>query len=125
MRCTNVGVTVPAIGGDLHEPHATFGEPSREQALATEVVGLFLADPVHVACGLGFVAQVDQVRNLGLHPEGQLERFNDPLEPVVGTVALKVTAVHRLQQVELAALDRREHRVVLQVADRGLLRAES
>ena len=45
-------VMVPATRGDLDEAHAGFGKAAGQQALASELVGLFLADAIEIERGL-------------------------------------------------------------------------
>ena len=44
-------VMVPATRGDLDETDAGFSKAAGQQALASELVGLFLADAIEIECG--------------------------------------------------------------------------
>ena len=114
-----VAVLVPVAVAQLDEPDARLDEPPGQQALAAEVGGLVVVDPVE---GLGRVRLPGQVHHLGqrpLHPEGQLVRLDDPLDAGVDPLALEQLAVHRLDEVELEPLGVRVEPGVLDVAEPG------
>ena len=59
---------------DLDEPHALLAESPGEQALAAEVLGDRVVDPVQGQRLPGFMRQVEHSRGMALHPPGQLIR---------------------------------------------------
>ena len=84
-----LAMLVPAAVADLDEPHAGLGEAPGQQALAAEVVGLRRADAVELLRRLRLLRQVHHLRQLALHPEGQLVRLDHPLDGRVHLVALE------------------------------------
>ena len=62
---------VPTAGIQLHKPHSAFHQPPRHEAVATEFIGGFAADPVLLQCLLSFLGQINGLRSCRLHAVGQ------------------------------------------------------
>ena len=123
---------IPAAVMDLDIAHAVLGEAPGHQALLAEgVAGVTPADAVAVEGRLGFALDVHDLRNLALHPEGQLEGLDDAIELVIDSRSFTKLAVHFLDEVELLALLAGGQLTVVEVrqraaalsADRGSLEA--
>ncbi len=102
-----VGVMVPARLGDLDETHARLAQPPGHQALAGEAAGRAGLHAVGVEHRLRLPGDVEQLRHLALHPERQLVGLDHALELVRSAGPRRQVAVHRLDQVDLLALQRR------------------
>ena len=68
----DVEMLVPAAMEDLDEPDVAFDEPACQQSTPGERAWLVDVGAVHVENVLGFVRDVGQFGNRGLHPKGHL-----------------------------------------------------
>ena len=74
QRFLQSSVLVPLVAvRDLDESNASFGEPSRHQALPSEVLGGVVVETVELVDVLGFAADVLQLRSFTLHPKCEFE----------------------------------------------------
>ena len=102
-----VVVVVPARLADLDESHAGLAQPAGHQALAGEGAGRAGLHAVGVEHRLRLARDVEQLGHLPLHPERQLVRFDDAVDlRRARRASAAQVAVHRLDQVELPALQR-------------------
>ena len=69
---------------DLDEPHAPFGEPPGQEALAAEVGGDGIIQAIGPQRAGGLVGEGLYLRDRGLHAEGQLEGVPAPLSAAPG-----------------------------------------
>jgi hypothetical protein len=104
------GLVVAVV--DLRHAHAALRQPPRDQAGVGELAGA-----VALAHRPRLLAEVEDVQRLRLHAEGHLQRLDARLQLPVAAALLEVQLVHRLDQVELAALPPGRKPAVLQVAD--------
>ena len=117
-----VAVLVPVAVAELDEPDARLDEPPRQQALAAEVGGVLVVDPVERLGRVRLLRQVHHVGKRPLHPERQLVRLDHPLDAGVDLLALEQLAVHRLHEVELEPLRGGVEPGILDVAELGARR---
>ena len=94
----------PALA-DLDEAHAGLAQPAGHQALAGERSGRPGLHAVGVEHVLRLLRDVEQLGHLALHPEGQLVRLDDAVDRIGSARRCGEVAVHRLDQVELLALE--------------------
>lgn len=105
----HVGVLIPAgVDGfvgvvDLDEADAAFGEASGHEALASVVLGRFLADAIHRFGGFGFAGEIEDIGRIHLHAEGEVEGVDGGVEILV-FFTLRLLAVELLEEVELLFL---------------------
>ena len=95
---------VPAGLADLDETDARLAETAGHQALPREAAGRAGLHAVRVEDGLRLLGQVEQLRHLALHLEGELVRLNHAVEPVRRVAFRGQVAVHGLDEVDLLAL---------------------
>src|SRR5262249_13604531 len=74
-----VVVVAAAVDGDLDETPARLAESSGEQASPAVAIRRLVADAVKLPGRPRFAREIDQLRRLGLHAEGQLERGDHAL----------------------------------------------
>src|SRR5207302_5343198 len=74
------------------------------QALPAEVLGCLLADAVERLRRRRLVRDVQHLRQVLLHAEGQLERLDGPVDVRAVRLAFERIAVERLDEVELYPL---------------------
>ena len=94
----DVGVRVPALVIDVHEPHAPLDHPPGQQAGARER-GLVRVGAVHLQRGLDLAAEVHQFRRGGLQPVRHLVG-GDPRGDLGVADDGELLAVHRADQVD-------------------------
>ena len=119
------GVGGAVAVGHLDEPHALLAEPTRQQALPAEVVGLGRADPVKGLRLPRLARKVKDVRGALLHAPGQLVRGDDRFQLGVSRVRLDLFRIQGLKEVEMAAACGRGEGRVRQVTDDCLGRRPS
>ena len=101
-------LAVAAAGDDLHETHATLGEPARDEAARAEVTRLFIVDAVEFPRLGGFAHDVGGLGRGRLHAKRQLVGGDARIELRGGGAGLRgVAAVEPLREVERRALARR------------------
>ena len=88
----------------LHEPHAPLDQPSRDQALPSEVACRRIVHTVEPARGLGLPVRGQRLGRLHLHAERQLERLDASFDFGLVPLAEGVPSVYLLQHVQLVAL---------------------
>ncbi len=99
---------VPAVGAvalggqEFDEPDTAFHHAAGEQAGAAEVFGILFIEAVEFGGGFGFAGQIDQLRDGGLHAEGELVIGYRGVDLVDCAVAVRDAAVEAMEQVELA-----------------------
>ena len=106
----HVSVIIPTRGTDLHAmnqqrvAHAALHHSPGEKALAAKAGRRRIVQTVQVADMPRLVADVHQLRRLGLHPERQLVCADARLQFAVVRVLGQVAVVEPLQRVQLATL---------------------
>ena len=115
-----VPLRVRAVGR-LHEAHARLREAPCEEAAESEVPGHRVVEPVEPPGRLGLALDAHQLGRLGLHAEGELEGLDAALERLVRAGLLELAPLPALQEIELASLHRRRHRLVVEEVDGRLL----
>ena len=101
----DVGVVVPVVrrpagpAPDLHEPHTTLQQPTRQQAPPAEVGGHRVVGAVELV-GRGRLAlQVECLRGVLLHPRRQLVALDPRFQPGVAGPDGRVGAVQPAEQL--------------------------
>ena len=108
-----VGVGVPAVGVaavELHEAHAALDHPPGEQAAQAELGRLLAVEAVELLRLLGLRRDVDHLRGVGLHAEGQLVGGDAGGQFGVVAAAGEVLAVALGDEVERARAAARRRR---------------
>lgn len=109
---------------DLNETDSAFGEAAGHEALTPVVVGRCFADTIHRFGGFGFFREIENVRGIHLHAEGEVEGVDGGVEVLV-VFRLGLLSVELLKEVELLRLGiQREVRIV-EVPDGGFGSGES
>ena len=116
-----IGSTAGTAVGDLDKANSVFAQPTRHQALATEIIGRLFTDSIHRHRSLGLSAQVEHIRSIVLHPPGQLIGTDERLQFRVPVSALQLLCVETLQELELSELLTPGQIGVLQVSNRRVL----
>ena len=100
----DVVVVIPGLARavpELHEAHAPLEQPARDQRLpAVHMIAVGGAEV------LGFLAEVEGIRRLELHAEGQLEGLDARLQPRIAAPRVLVLEIQVAQQIELPPLHR-------------------
>ena len=73
---------IPAALADLDETHAGFAEPPRHQALPRKRSFRARLYAVSIENRLRLLENVEQLRNLALHAEAQLIRFDNAVDRI-------------------------------------------
>ena len=100
---------VPAALVDLDETDAALGQAAGLEAVGGVGAGLAGVGTVEVEGGLGFLREVHQIGNRGLHPERHFERLDAGGQVSFLTALRLVLLVHLTEQIELRALLRLGH----------------
>ncbi len=91
-----------AAGIELHEADAALHQPAGQQTARAEVGGARVVASVGGADGGRLAGQIDGLRGVGLHPEGQFIAGDAGRQ--FGVVGVEVGGVHGAEQVEGAPL---------------------
>ena len=89
---------------ELHEPHASFDQPPRQQALPAENLGRRLVQSVSRRGGRRFRRQIESLGRLALHAIGQLERFDAGTQATIIGARRQVQLIQPGQCVQVAPL---------------------
>ncbi len=73
-------MSIPPVIVDLHEPDATFDQPSRDKTLPTDRLRRGIVQAVHFLGLFSFLGDVERFGGTGLHAVGQLKRFQSGIE---------------------------------------------
>ena len=103
---------------ELDVAHAPLQEPTGQEALPAEQVGRRVADPVEASRRGALALDVEGLRGVPLHAEGQLERRDAGVELAVDHAVALVEPVEPADRVELGALRRGIAGGVGEVGDR-------
>ena len=93
MRTLDVVVAVPGTVVELHKAHALLDEFAGEQALAAKRIRGVLADAVGFLRLRVLLLEVNDLRHLHLHADGELVVVHARLQFVVSRVLLGVFGV--------------------------------
>ena len=88
----------PAV--ELHKAHAALDESAREQAVAAEVGGDFVVEPVAAAHRLCLAAQIGAFRGAHLHPEGEFVGMDPRSQAALGGLSGSVVGIPLFQEIE-------------------------
>ena len=91
---------------DLDEPHSRLGQSTGKQALATEFIGMLVANAVQLARRLGFVLKVEHSRRGHLHAEGKLKRLEAGLQSPVRSFSVEMSLILYFQVIQETTLPR-------------------
>ena len=105
----------------LHEAHARFAQPPREQALPAEVVRLVLADAVERQRLGAFAVEIEHLGRGALHAPGEFVAVDHRFEFALAGLLRELLGIQVAQQVELPLRLLRRARG-LEIADRRFLR---
>ena len=104
----DVGVRVPVVVIDLHEPHAALDQPAGQQGRVGERAGLFDRVAIELERRFGLVGEIGQLRHARLHAKRQFVLLDARVRFRIADL-LVVQLVERLQAVERLAADVARH----------------
>lgn len=116
-----VAMVIPTSIADLDKAHSCLGETASEQTLLSKTAHAPVAvDSVGLADVAGLVIDFEKLRNLILHAESEFKGLDGTLDLGVVEVPTQLVLIHRLNEIQLFALERAVEVGVVNIVDRLL-----
>ena len=87
---------------NLHEPHAAFHQPPRQQATAAKWLRVFVAEAIQLLRDLGFLGEIHRLGRGRLHAVGKLIGADAGLKFTLALARFEVLFIETAQHLKLA-----------------------